>query len=277
MANKEKAAAKPRSISKRKEKRDLVFAGGNHFLDKPRGEAEAMAQKVRVLVAQALDIPVLMVVTLGGVPYVDNHGRKEKLNQYASGAQFEYEYTQIATDDVMKAIVKCRIMDSKGKPLCGWAIGECSPGTTRMSSLKGYQNHMAQTRAENRAFEAAFGARFRKDLFAGVARILQAEVVGATPAASEQLAVQALKAGNTSAEEAAIDPGIGGGIGFEDPEIKKRRDAYAKALKVIATTRDVATLERAKGNIAVSELYERPQKNELIKLIDGRIKEITAG
>lgn len=267
------AVAKTRKIAKSK-KDELVFAGANHFMDKDKlTPAQAMAQKVQVLVSRALNIPVLSVVIMGNMPYVNNHGRKEKMDQYAPGAQFEYDYVQIAKDDTEKAICKARIIDAKGKPLCGWIIGECSPATTRMSTLKGYQNHMAQTRAENRAFEATYGARFRKDLFTGVAEILKKEAVGAGTD-TEELSTRALQAGRTSAEEAVLDPSFD--RSFKDPEMEKRRTAYTKALKIIATTRDIKQLERAKGNIATSDLYERPQKNELIKMIDARIQELKA-
>jgi hypothetical protein len=154
----------------------------------------------------------------------------------------------------MKAIVKARVLDSKGKALCGWVMGECSPATTRIGTLKGYQNHLAQTRAENRAFEAAFGTRFRRELYEGVARIIGRDAQG------NKIAEKALSAGNTSAEEAV--------------ELNRKpapADTYTKALAAIAKMEGQKELKDARSKVASSKIYDADQKAQLLRLIDAKL------
>lgn len=262
---------KTKAISKRKEKRELVFAGASSLMGvdpKKLSATEVVAHKARILASKALGIPPNTVVMMGGNVYVDNHGRKSKLADYAPKAQFEYEYVQIAKDDNEKAIVKCRIMKLREKPnefgnliadaLCGWVIGECSPATTRMGTLKGYQNHLAQTRAENRAFEAAFGVRFRKDLYEGIGREL-----GIAPDAVDTESPEvniALQAGNTSAEEAV--------------PMKKETvafDAYKNAMKVFHQKETAKELELFRQQIRRSTHLTIDQMNKFYSLIDEKL------
>jgi hypothetical protein len=259
-------------VARKKQKKELIFAGASHLLGvdpKKMSPLEVMAHKARALVSQALNVPINTVVIMGNQPYVDNHGRKWKAGEYAPGYQFEYEYVQIAKDDAEKAIVKCRIVTFKergGKvfvepiPLCGWVLGECSPATTRMGTLKGYQNHLAQTRAENRAFEAAFGTRFRKELYEGVARIIE-EKVPTDKATGKEVVEKALAAGNTSAEEAvALD------------RKPAPADTYGKALAAIAKMEGEKKLTDARGKVASSKLYDAEQKGQLLRLIDAKLQ-----
>ncbi len=266
-------AKKEKAMTKAKEKRELVFAGAAHLMGvdpKALRPSEIAAHKARNLVSKALGIPANTVVIMGNVPYVDNHGRKHKLAEYEPQAQFEYDYVQIATDDNMKAIVKCRIVKfndkpdptvapGQTKPLCGWVIGECSPTTTRMQTLKGYQNQLAQTRAENRAFEAAFGTKFRTDLYEGVAKEL-----GVKPEeAAQPEAELALQAGNTSAEE-AVDMG-------QRRQAPVNFDPFKNALLAINQAKGAKALEALRARIKGSTHLKSEEVNKLFNLIDDRI------
>ena len=252
---KELAAAK-------KEKQHLIFAGASKLLGvdpKKMTPSDIVTHKARALVGTALNIPINTVVILGSQPYVDNHGRKWKLDEWLGKGtwQFEYRWVQYAKNDEEKAIVECRIVKG-GKGLCGWAIGECSPKSIKMSTLAGYQNHLAQTRAENRAFEAAFGTRFRSELYEGVAKDrthVEAEIVQ-----------KALEAGDTSAEESV-------------PQISRRTPApdatYSKALTAIARAESKEQLLSFKESIEKGrgeKLYNVEQKGQLLRLINERIK-----
>ena len=292
-------AKKTKAITKKKpeNKQDLIFAGASHIMGvdpKKLSAAEVTAHKARALVARALGIPPNTVVIMGNVPYIDNHGRKYKLQDYAPNAQFEYDYVQIATDDAMKAIVKCRILGAKKVakvsdgdivdsdqlvPLCGWVIGECSPATTRMGTLKGYQNHLAQTRAENRAFEAAFGTKFRKDLYEGIShQIGWVDTTNATGSPSgfvKQVDLEleaslkpevkiALEAGNTSAEEAVP-------MRKDPPRVF---DPFQNAKLAIEKAREAKELEALRGRIKGSAHLKPEQVNKLLNLIDDKLGKI---
>lgn len=246
------------TVKKKGKAKDLIFGGASSLMSKPTNDKEVVERKLIVLTAKALGINPFGVNILGSLPYTNNIGRKEKLEEYSSGARFEYRWVQRALDDTMKAICEARVVDAEGKALCDFVTGECSPKTIKMGPLQGYQNHMAQTRAENRAFEAAFGARFRQDLFKGIERELKAGKV------SNEMADAALTAAKTSYEEAS--------------DIRQRAsassDVYDRALRAIATQTKVSDLEKAKANIERSALYNEDQRNQLIRLIDGRIAAI---
>lgn len=262
-------------IEKSEGSKKLIFAGASHLAGvdpKKLTQAEIVAHKARTLVAAALDIPANMVVIMGNQPYVDNHGRKYLLEKYAPEAQFEYEYIQIAKDDTEKAVVKCRIIERKelkpgdpesttSMPLCGWVIGECSPSTTRMSTLKGYQNHLAQTRAENRAFEAAFGTKFRKDLYEGIGRELEKEPQGKD---DQKIADVALTAGNTSAEEVIDAKG-------KEQKTGGTFDPFRNAEKSIEAAKDAKTLEGLRARVRGSKNFSPAQVNKLLGTIDEKI------
>jgi hypothetical protein len=68
----------------------------------------------------------------------------------------------------MKAVCEARIIEGD-KPLSSWVLGEASPATTKMSTLAGYQNHLAQTRAHNRAIREFISVRLHRELVEGIA------------------------------------------------------------------------------------------------------------
>ena len=250
---------KTKTLAVKKQKKELMWAGAQQLMNKPTTPKEATERKLIVLVSKALGINPLGVNVLGSLPYTNNQGRKEKLEEYLPGAKFEYNWIQRALDDDQKAICEARIVDKDDKNVSNFVVGECSPATTKMTTLRGYQNHMAQTRAENRAFEAAFGTRFRKDLFEGIARELNA---GQT---TPQLAEAAQAAANTFAEEAV--------------DLQRGRKAasdgtYEKALKVIAQEKSPEALEGFKSRIAESKKYSSEQKSQFNRMIDARLNSI---
>ena len=252
MENEKKATAIVKKIAKKKN--ELIFAGAGQLMKKPTSQADVQERQLIVLVSKALKISPMGINILGNLPYVNNQGRKEKLEQYKPGAQFRYEWVHIAVDDLEKAICKAKVIDGKGKELCDFVIGECSPASMKMGTLKGYQNHMAQTRAENRAFEAAFGAKFRTDLYSGIDRELNAGKIDA------DLAQKALNAGKTSAEEAV--------------EIKPRPATltpYQLAIKAIEQQSSKGMLELLKGRMKSSKNLSETEYNFLCQTIDEKI------
>lgn len=246
---------KTNAIAKRKEeKRALMFAGSSNLLGQPKDKKEQMERKIIMLTANALAISPFGVNILGSLPYINNKGLKEKMSGYHTDAQFEYDWVQYAKDDAEKAICKARVVRGS-KALSGWVIGECSPKTMKMGTLQGYQNHMAQTRAENRAMEAAIGTRMRKELFENIAKLLQS---GGT---TEDLAQKVITAGNTSAEEATM-------MHAARPAAD---DTYAKAINAIMNENSLPKLEEYKKKIATSKIYTVEQKGQLNSFIDDRI------
>ena len=254
-SNEKKATAIAKKVAKNK--KDLIFAGAATLMVKPNSQKEIVERKMIVLVAKALKINPMSVVIFANLPYVDNKGRKEKMASYCAGAQFRYEWVHIAADDVEKAICKAKIIDGKGKDLCDWVIGECSPATMKMGTLKGYQNHMAQTRAENRAFEAAFGTKFRSELYSGIERELNTGKVDA------EVAQKALNAGNTSAEEA---------VQLNRQPIAQ--DPFKMAIKAIEQCDTLAALTMMKGRISRGTKMPVGQRQELILMVEKKIVDI---
>lgn len=197
MAKKIKKTKKAkRSMVVRKKDKSLMFAGASSLLKQPNTQKENTERKMIVAVSRAINISPLSVVILGSLPYIDNKGRKEKLQEYAPKARFEYNWVKRSESDVDKAVCEARITKD-GKPIEGmpWVVGECSPGSTKMSTLKGYQNHIAQTRAENRAFEYLYGLRLRDELLLGIQRMMESRQI------DQDTATKVLAASTMSAEE----------------------------------------------------------------------------
>jgi hypothetical protein len=60
-------------VAKKQQKKELIFAGASHLLGvdpKRLSQQEVMAHKARVVVAQALGVPITAVVIMGNQPYV---------------------------------------------------------------------------------------------------------------------------------------------------------------------------------------------------------------
>lgn len=248
--------------------RKVAFAGAQRILVKPQTPKEQHERDLIMLVSRALEIHPFGINLLGGLPYTNNMGRKDKMAQYESKAQFEYQWVQRALTDADKAICEARIVVGN-KALCGWVVGECSPMTIKMKPLQGYQNHMAQTRAENRAFEAAFGARMRFDLFEGIQRVLS---LGAT---TEAIAAKALSAGTTSAEE-AVD-GVSSQTYMQQPAQNTTAvtpEDMQRVRAIIKSTGSIQALIDIDEKVQGSKRYTKAQKIEIRKLTTERGHEI---
>ena len=262
MAEKTKKVALSSSQKKR-----LIFAGAQSLMGKPQDQKQAYERKVIHLTAEALKISPFGVNILGNLPYTNNLGRKEKMKQYDSTARFEYEWVQYAKDDLEKAICKARVVTTykeKVTPLTDWVIGECSPKTIKMGTLAGYQNHMAQTRAANRAFEEAYGNRMRLELFENVQRMTQKGTM------DEAQATQALNAGTTSAEE-AVDLQTR----TTAPQVSSG-DVFTKAKRMIQSTKNPQVLLEYLENLKNSKVFNVEQKKELNSLISQRVDILNA-
>ena len=143
------------SVSKKPKKKD-VWAGARRLMKKPVTEKEQTEQQTLLAASRVLGVSPFGVNVLGGMPYINKLGLRQKLRQLDQNAMLKYKWVQYARDDKDKAICKCKVV-SNGEDRCDWIVGECSRITMSMSTLAGYQNHMAQTRAGNRAIQEAFG------------------------------------------------------------------------------------------------------------------------
>ena len=182
-----------RAVAK-KSKKKLLWLGAQRLMAKPTTAQEEREKKIILLTAKVLDISPFGVNILGGLPYVNKLGLQQKVEQYRSGIQFKYEWEKVSQDDNDKAICKCKLV-SNGKDLTDWVFGECSPSSIKMGTLKGYQNHMAQTRARNRAILEAFGLRIHEEMMENIEKLYQQEGI------TEGEAAQIGSATTTSAEE----------------------------------------------------------------------------
>src|SRR3990167_1899776 len=193
--SKKKKQSRSKSLVSKKENQNLVFAGASRLMKSPTNSKENNERKMILTVAKAINISPLSFVIMGNLPYVDNKGRKEKLEAYSAGSKFEYNWVRRSEDDTDKAICEARIVTKSNKALTPWIAGECSPASIKMSTLKGYQNHMAQTRAENRAFEYLYGIKLRNELIVGIQKMMTSGEV------DPQIGQKSLSAGGRSAEE----------------------------------------------------------------------------
>jgi len=187
------AKKKTRAIVKVKEK-NLMWAGAKAVMGKPTTPKEEVERKWITLTSKVLNISPFGVNILGNLPYINKLGLMQKAKQYSSGVGFRYDWVKTSQDDTDKAVCKCKIVIGP-KELTDWVIGECSPSSMKMSTLKGYQNHMAQTRARNRAILEAFGVRIHEEMMENIAKLYAKKEI------TEQEAGKVGEAVTASAEE----------------------------------------------------------------------------
>lgn len=238
-------------VKKAPVKSKRIWAGANLLLGKAKSRQEQQERQLINLVAQVLQVSPFGVNVLGGQPYINNLGLKQKKEKYGTGTQFDYDWKQIATDDEMKAIVMVRIVDNNGKPLMPYIIGEASPKTIRMKTLLGYQNHLAQTRGENRAVRHLYGVRIHEDMLVEIGKRLK----GATTDADAKMLQQTAGATSVSYEE--MQPPTSLDI---DPE-KKMYDLTVARVEEIK--KDENKLKEALGKI--NQLALSDTKRKMIK------------
>ena len=150
-------------------KNKSIWLGSQTLMGKViQGSKEAKEREVVNMTARVLDVSPFGVNILGNLPYINNLGLSQKSNQYGEGKdQYKYNWVQRAINDTDKAICECKIVRD-GKDITDWILGECSPKTMKMGTLNGYQNHLAQTRAKNRAIKEAYGVRIHEDMMENI-------------------------------------------------------------------------------------------------------------
>lgn len=183
-----------------KEKK-AIWASAQSLMQKPRDKTPEQWQYEKNLImtaSKALNISPFGVNILANLPYINKLGLKEKQEQYNRGARLIYNWIQRAKDDSEKAICDAKVVIGT-KDLCDWITGECSPSTIKMGTLKGYQNHMAQTRARNRAILETYGVKIHKEMMTNIQKMIKGKEV------SEEQASRIGGAITTSVEEIVLD------------------------------------------------------------------------
>lgn len=164
-------------LAKKDAKKKNVWLGGQKLMERTTpGSTQDKEKQLIIFTARMLKVSPFGVNILGDLPYVNKLGLSQKAKEYNAGVQYKYNWIKRADNDTDKAICECKLVDKDGKDLCDWVLGECSPSTTKMSTLKGYQNHMAQTRAKNRAILETFGVKIHEDMLDRIQQLSEEEV-----------------------------------------------------------------------------------------------------
>lgn len=164
---------------------------------------EAKERALINMTARVLDVSPFGVNILGSLPYINELGLRQKNEAYGKGKnQFKYNWVKRAMDDAEKAICECKIVCGD-KDVTDWITGECSPSTMKMGTLKGYQNHMAQTRARNRAIKEAYGVNIHEDMMANIHKLYTGKNI--TEVQKNALEYHAGKATSVSVEEIELE------------------------------------------------------------------------
>lgn len=200
---KKKSKKKTKKIVKKKkakiQKKDLMFAGAQRMMGKTSSPQEERERKIILFTSKVLKISPFGVIIFANFPYINELGLEQKAYEYNPKIQFKYDWIKYSETDEDKAVCKCKLVDGRGKDLCDWIIGECSLSSIKMETLKGYQNHMAQTRAKNRAINKVFKRRIHEDMIKEIGDLLETQQITA------QEAKQIGSAVTTSAEEIQPD------------------------------------------------------------------------
>lgn len=282
------AETQTKALSKRKQKKELMFTGAQQLMTKPASIKEKGERDLQITVARLLGVSPFGVNILGNNPYVNNSGRREKLDEYhgLDKWSFEYNWIQRSVNDTDKAICEVRIRDKEGKVLkrgkgeMPWIVGECSPASMHMGTLKGYQNHMAQTRAENRAFQYVYGQKVMRELMERIITELNQGTI------SHRTAAQAAEAARVSAEE--VGSGSGSNYGGartattvpELPAKTEASDPFTLAKNYILGRKTVKDLDAAEERLKDSPDFTQEQKTKLfthIKIKRGEVNMAARG
>lgn len=269
---------KKKALSK-KVKKEVMWAGATRLMGKPGNQKEQQERNIINLTAQANEISPFGVNILGNLPYINKLGLDEKAKQYCPDVQYKYDWIKYCEDDQGKAICRCKLV-SKGKDLCDWVVGECSPATIKMKTLTGYQNHMAQTRARNRAISETFGTRIHEEMMFNVKLLIDKKtmrqdeacvVAGSTVTSAEEAQplngsvgklppvsappvnkVEGIKA--SKSQEKEIEK-YGRELGYSDPE--KLYDYISKATEIKLNFNTLTQIEASK---IILHLLEKSNK-----------------
>lgn len=182
-------------------KKEGIWAAAQFFMG-PATPQKTREQSTIKAVSRLVNVSPFGINILGSTPYFNKTGLEQKLKDYYPTARIKYEWVQIAKNDDDKAICMAKVTDGKGD-LTDWVLGECSTQTMSMKTLKGYQNHMAQTRAKNRAINELIGERIHAELINNFALAYEKSK---TPAEKKELS-QAVSSGigTASMEEMVVD------------------------------------------------------------------------
>jgi len=174
-----KSQNKTKALTKRKKEKELIWAGAQTLLGKPANQKEIRERALIMKTAEILEVVPLGVNILGSMPYINNIGLRELLEQFEKEkkikTRIEFRWAQRSLTDTDKAVCEARIVDTTkidkaDRILVDWITGEASPATIKMGTLKGYQNHLAQIRAENRAIRHLLGRYAIKKIVRNIAK-----------------------------------------------------------------------------------------------------------
>ncbi len=198
-----KTTTKTTTIVAKEGKKKELWAGAQMFMGAVQpGSKEAKERELIRMTGTILNVSPFGVNILGSVPYINKLGLGQKSTQYGNGKDmFVYNWVQRALNDTDKAICECKLVRD-GKDITDWVTGECSPVTMKMGTLKGYQNHMAQTRAKNRTILEAYGVRIHEDMIENLSKLVGSNQMTVTQA--NALLAHVGKSSSTSSEE--IEP-----------------------------------------------------------------------
>lgn len=239
-----------RAIVKKKEEKKLLWLGAQRLMQKPENEKENKERRLILLTARVLGVSPFGVNILGNLPYINQIGLKQKAEQYGGkDIMFKYEWIKYSNDDTDKAICRCKIVKGN-KDLTDWVVGECSPSSMKMGTLKGYQNHMAQTRARNRAILEAFGIRIHEEMLKNIEKLYQQKEITAKEAD------KASTAAITSAEE----------VEQNSPQVQKSLFAESNEVeKLLQLARELGAEEGAEKKFIVQVTGIQPDWENLTK------------
>lgn len=249
-----------KKIVKATDKKKTQWLGAQSLMGpKPQqGTKEYKERSIVLLTSKVMGVSPFGVNILGNVPYVNKLGLEQKADQYSKGVQYKYQWAKRAMDDNEKAICDCKVVDAKGKDLCDWISGECSSVTMKMGTLKGYQNHMAQTRAKNRAIREAFGKRIHEEMMENIRIALtkkeidesQATLIGSSASSSVEEVQITKDRPTTDIQYIPVDKNHAPIIEAECHEcgnaISKAEAEFSKKLYKVQLCRDCQKLVREK-------------------------------
>jgi hypothetical protein len=257
-----------KAIVKKESKKKAVWAGSQVLMKKSETVKEEREKKMILLSSKVLGITPFGVNILGDLPYTNNLGLTQKANQYNRNIKYKYNWIKRSDNDTDKAICECKLVevskDGIVNDLCDWVTGECSPSTIKMRTLTGYQNHMAQTRAKNRAIQEVYKVKMHEEMMTNIRKMTEKKEINE----EEASALSAIPA--VSAEE--INQNVEETVVYVDDSKAGESDLTA-IIAQIRKCNDAKTLTVWTKHLVKDKKYSLIQKNLIQRAIDEQIKE----
>lgn len=207
-------------------KKELMWSSASVLMADVTTDKQKLERKVVLALSDLYDLPPQGINIMGSNPYINNLGLTYKLYKYCGQVkEIETELLKPAHSVTDDAIAKTTIILMDGSKFT--AYGTASPRNIKMSTVKSYQNEMAETRSYNRCVRKIITGKMYEDFLSRIKNFNKDQ-------AKDLSSVKSLDLGRVSAEEMPMDDEtIEPEMHLKEKDLDGIRDALVQLQEVI--------------------------------------------